>query len=554
MAKMIPSKILAGTQSNAERKVYFALRDNLPDTFTVFHSVPLLIRDSRANALLPKEIDFLVCHPSHGLLVIEVKGGGIACDENKGVWTSTSSDGMVHEIKNPYQQAKSALYALRDELRDCGIGKKNCFPIAHAVWFPDIELGHVALGHSTNYADITFDNQALAAPTDLILHVIKNCQIWTAAKPPSHDGFQALVKYLAPKWQIPMRLGTALREEEKVFYEATRSQYKVLSMLGRKRRALICGAAGSGKTFLALEKAHSLAAGGNEVLLLCFNERLSHWLRDHLTLDKSTYSKLSVFHYHSLCGQFCRLADIPHPTPDPLSDLKHFFSAVLPETLLDALSATDKRFDAIVVDEGQDFEPLWWISIQELLRDPNHGHFYIFFDDNQNIYSNLLEFPIKDEPLVLCENCRNTQHIHAEIMKLYRGASENAPIGPEGRKPIEIHVSSDQEERQAVDNTLRNLFKSEGVPVESVVILTPRAQHKSKWRTDDWVAGHQLSWVVPTPANTIGCATIHSFKGLESPVVILSEMAESDQARLRHLAYVGSSRAKSHLIVIRRNG
>src|SRR5436309_2770080 len=122
MAKMVPSKILAGTPSNAERKVYFALQDNLPHTFSVFHSVPLLIRDSRVNALLPKEIDFLVCHPSHGLLVIEVKGGGIACDESKGVWTSTSSDGVIREIKNPYQQAKSALYALRDELRDCGIG------------------------------------------------------------------------------------------------------------------------------------------------------------------------------------------------------------------------------------------------------------------------------------------------------------------------------------------------------------------------------------------------------------------------------------------------
>src|ERR1017187_5851543 len=110
MARMFPSKLLAGTVSNAERKVYFALQDNLPDTFSVFHSVPLLVRDPLANALLPKEIDFLVCHPSHGLLVIEVKGGGIACDENKSEWTSTSSDGVVHPIKNPYQQAKGALY------------------------------------------------------------------------------------------------------------------------------------------------------------------------------------------------------------------------------------------------------------------------------------------------------------------------------------------------------------------------------------------------------------------------------------------------------------
>jgi hypothetical protein len=99
MAKMVPGKILAGTLSNAERKVYFALQDNLPDSFTAFHSVPLLIRDRLANVLLLKEIDFLVCHPPHGLLVIEVKGGGIACDESKGEWMSTSSDGVIHQLR-----------------------------------------------------------------------------------------------------------------------------------------------------------------------------------------------------------------------------------------------------------------------------------------------------------------------------------------------------------------------------------------------------------------------------------------------------------------------
>src|SRR6185295_4216674 len=279
MAKMYPAKILAGTQSNAERKVYFALQDNLPDTFTVFHSVPLLVRDSKANALLPKEIDFLVCHPSHGLLVIEVKGGGIGCDDVQGRWTSTSSDGVVHEIKNPYGQAKGALFALRDEFKECGIAKRNCFPIAHAVWFPDVELGNTSLGHSSNYREITFDNKTLAAPKDSVLHALQNCQIWTAPKPPGNEGLQALVSYLAPKWHISSRLGTKLREEDQALFEATKSQYKVLSMLRRKSRALICGPAGTGKTFLALEKAFALSKAGKDVLLLCFNQRLAEWLR-----------------------------------------------------------------------------------------------------------------------------------------------------------------------------------------------------------------------------------------------------------------------------------
>ena len=548
MAKMYPNKILPGTQSNAERKVYHALQDNLPDTFTVFHSVPLLIRDANANALLPKEIDFLVCHPSHGLLVIEVKGGGIACEEDRGVWTSTAGDGVVHEIKNPYQQAKSALYALRDELKECGIGKRNCFSIAHAVWFSDVELKGVALGHSTSYSEITFDNRTLAAPTDLILHVLKNCQIWTAPKPPGHDGIQALVNYLSPRWQIPTRLGTALREEAHAIFEATKSQYKVLSMLGRKSRALICGPAGSGKTFLALEKAVALAKAGTSVLLLCFNQRLAEWLRTLCAQQEN----ISIHHFHGLCSHFCKLAGYTLPTHDPMSDQKAFFSAELPEALLDALEATDQRFDAVIVDEGQDFESLWWISIRELLKDPNDGPLYIFYDDNQHIYSTNLDFPIKEEPFLLCENCRNTRQIHEEVMKNYRGDLETICVGPDGRAPQTVFISNEEEEMTILTDTISCLVKQEQVPVDSIIILTPKAQGKSKWREGDRFGGLTLTWNANPTRPVIRCSTIHGFKGLESPVIIMTEMTETDTTRLRQLAYVGSSRAKSHLILFSR--
>ena len=548
MAKMYPSKILAGTQSNAERKVYYALKDNLPDTFSVFHSVPLLVRSQKAPALLPKEIDFLLCHPQHGLLVIEAKGGGIGCDGTEGVWTSISSDGLVHEIKNPYAQAQSALFALLDEIRDCGIGKKNCFPIAYAVWFPDIELKNTPLGSSTNYPDITFDSLTLADPKDPILHILDKCLIRTAPKPPGPEGLQALVKYLAPKWQVPILLGTTLREEEKAFFEATRSQYKVLSMLGRKSRALICGPAGSGKTFLALEKATSLAKAGNNVLLLCFNQRLAEWLRTQCVQKEN----ISIFHYHGLCSYICQLAGFPLPTPDPMSDPKAFFAATLPEALLDATSSTDQRFDAVIIDEGQDFESLWWISIHELLRDLENGPFYIFYDDNQQIYSTHLEFPIKEEPFLLSENCRNTQQIHAEVMKFYRGNPTTSCLGPDGRKPLTVCVSTDDEERAVVSDLITRLVKKENVPNHRIVILTPKAQGNSKWREGEQFAGFPLTWKAVGNDEAIGCATIHSFKGLESSVVILTELPGHDHVRLRQLEYVGCSRARSHLVIVRR--
>jgi len=203
----------------------------------------------------------------------------------------------------------------------------------------------------------------------------------------------------------------------------------------------------------------------------------------------------------------------------------------MPEALLDALEATNQRFDAIIIDEGQDFEALWWLSIQELLKDPTNGPLYIFYDDNQHIYSTRMEFPLEEEPMLLCENCRNTQRIHSEVMKFYRGQSDTSSIGPEGRKPLELQVASEEEEVSAVDETIRHLLNQENVPAKAIVILTPKAQGRSKWRERQKLAGRTLSWETPTDDRAIGCATIHSFKGLESPVVVLTEISESDKIR-----------------------
>jgi len=51
--------------------------------------------------------------------------------------------------------------------------------------------------------------------------------------------------------------------------------------------------------------------------------------------------------------------------------------------------------------------------------------------------------------------------------------------------------------------------------------------------------------------NNIFCSTIHSFKGLESPVVILTETDAIKKDRKDELLYVATSRANSHLIIVK---
>ena len=89
------------------------------------------------------EIDFVICDPKRGFLVIEVKGGGISSNPETGKWFSTDRSGQEHPIKDPLKQALNAKHAIYRKLKK--FNKMNEFPFAnsssgHAVFFPDIKF------------------------------------------------------------------------------------------------------------------------------------------------------------------------------------------------------------------------------------------------------------------------------------------------------------------------------------------------------------------------------------------------------------------------------
>jgi len=96
---------------------------------------------------------------------------------------------------------------------------------------------------------------------------------------PGKAALEELVRRLAPRFQLPMPLGPALREDQRRIVELTEQQFRILNQLARMPRVVISGGAGPGKTFLALEQAQRLAASGRRTLLTCFNRALAGFLR-----------------------------------------------------------------------------------------------------------------------------------------------------------------------------------------------------------------------------------------------------------------------------------
>ncbi len=144
-------------------------------------------------------------------------------------------------------------------------------------------------------------------------------------------------------------------------------------------------------------------------------------------------------------------------------------------------------------------------------------------------------------------NLRNTKPIHEFVSVFYGGDAKPATHGPAG-PPVEILGYKDDDDlAHLLALVLKNL-EGEDVPLEDVVVLTPARRAKSALRQRDHVDGYELS-DEPEPGKVLTC-TVHGFKGLERPVVIVAEIGQRHQEDLAKYLYVGGSRARNHLIVL----
>jgi len=536
MAKMYPERRPDGLSSDAEYDLFAAFERELDEHYTVYAGVNWLLK-GRQRGAIQGEADFVIAHPARGILVLEVKGGQIGRDGERGGWYSVDRHGARHPISDPFEQSRRNSHALEDKLNESPATSRLNFPIAYGVALPDVRLKYTALG--------------LDAPTQLIIdqddfgamqRAIERVMTYSLGDRQTHigsAGVRALTGVISPTWEIQVALKAQLRSEQERFRTLTEEQFFLLDMLASHRQALIDGCAGSGKTFLAVEKARRLADEGFDTLLTCFNRNLAASIRDNL---EPLPDRLRVQHFHELAYDLVEQAGIPNPGPG--EDSNRYFKETLPELLFGAVDHLSDRFDAIVVDEGQDFQSEWWVPL-DALRASSDAIWYVFYDSQQSIYTDGMSLPFDGEPHFLSVNLRNTRAIHKEIEPYYAGRPVTCR-GPEGRAPRSIPTSSPEE---TLRQELHRLVNVEGIATDDIVILTGRSQRRSVWQEGSKFGNLTLTWEVQPGINEVRVATIHSFKGLERPVVIVTEL-DVDGPRHDHLRLVACSRASSELILI----
>ncbi|WP_026331245.1 DEAD/DEAH box helicase [Thioalkalivibrio sp. ALMg13-2] len=559
MSLMIPELSeaqLNDLPSRAEAKVYRALRDRLPSDYVVLFQVGWILRREEEQAR-DGETDFLICHPDHGYLCIEVKGGGIGFEASTGQWFSVDRNKDKHPIKNPITQALKAKYSIRSKLnehprwRDLGLGN---VVRGHTVFFPDVGDA-LALSRPDMPAVLIGSARALEDPYSWIKAAFAywgdDAGRFTAI---GRRGIDVVREIFARSFSVDPLVASRLAEQEARRLVLTKDQLRVLDFLRAHRRVAVSGGAGTGKTVLALEKARRLASEGFKTLLTCYNRQLA----DHLSSLSAGTSNLDVMSFHQLCYRQVEEAEkasgrglvaeakLTYPG-------KGLYDVQLPNALAYSLEVLPDRYDAIVCDEGQDFREEFWVPLELLLSDYERAPLYVFYDDNQNIYARAGTFPIRDEPFTLTTNCRNTAPIHRAAYKHYKGVPVGPPDIDGDDVQFEVSPGRDSQARK-IHSRIVDLVARQGVSAGDITVLIADARRKSDYY--DALKGFPL----PKPAGWLeeGCRgsdeilidTIQRFKGLESPIVILWGLDTVDWARNAELIYVGMSRAKSLVVVV----
>ena len=283
-----------------------------------------------------------------------------------------------------------------------------------------------------------------------------------------------------------------------------RAQDNYIYFLSNIRQFYVRGGAGTGKTWIALKLANGEAENGGKVLLTCKSVALAS------TLKGMAEEGVDVVDLDTLKG-----------------------------------SGIKGQYDAIFVDEAQDFSEEDAFNLKLFLKDEKQSRLGVFYDDVQKVRAETFgdAFMIEIPPFMLHENIRNTANI-------YKYATSETELGQdvitnpvEGPTPKSENIAGNKKLAQRLNNLLKEYLVDEKLQTSSMVILVDDLE-EFNGLFPDGIAKWKF---VEHPCQTeeeIRVSTVEAFKGLESDMIIYIRRNDASQ----NLNYIAYTRAKYYLI------
>ena len=530
-----------------EREVRRQLSKQLPANWFVICNVSWAIRNE-IGYVRDGQADFVVLAPELGLAVVEVKGSFSVRVGDDGKWyrrvlsrSEGDSEALIKEP--PPEQANRNMHTLVNIL------KNELFSIPHSQ-FPGLYAFLVAYpnGVVEGSSDM-YDSSTIITKKNLhrlggaIKKALKARGNESLGKKFTQEIAENAVKILTNQRFRVASVDTELiaTEDEESIDELTRLQFAALRGAFELPRVAISGPAGSGKTLLAIWKLSALIEEGKRAIYVCFNKSLSKSL-------STRYPELSsaIFSVDSL---FWSLVDDHSERSN-----NEFYSDILPNRVMDARAkfTSENFYDAIIIDEGQDFGDNRVIALYQLLMNSADSQWLYFSDNNQDLYGHGSHEALGAEVFFrLYHNCRNTERINAATNKVCSSDVKPMPGLPSGEIP-RINVCKGNlmaKEAWALINDIS--------PNGGAVIISPYKYEKSCMNGFNQAHGLTLTEDI----NMLGepdfvfYSTIKSFKGLEARHVVF---VDADQPNLSpaltdESLYVAFTRATARLDILTTN-
>ena len=535
MAIMHPAQIHEFFHAYSEVKFFNACKEQLSEKYHVFYSVRWYstVHGVREDS----ECDFLIFNPDYGFICVEVKGGtGIRVED--GAWYLVDHDCERRLKRSPYDQAEQSMRFFKkyyeDEVETQFSGVFGC-----AVAYPNYSINTPITISSP--LETTID---LAAMSDLQKRVTEIFRYFRSQRHGgssflSPDSQRKFISVISKRIALSISAGALIQDKERELLEVNRTQDTVIDLLSHYDKAFIVGGAGTGKTWIGIKKILRCVQSGGKALYLCYNKALAEYVNELVADPHADCFNIDAF-------AFSILKDKAISAPEH-AGCKEYSSLLSDVPNL-------KRYDLIVVDEGQDFTEDWAFTANIFLKDS--GSLYVFYDESQNIFRRDYgdKFFIDVPPFVLRYNIRNTANIYRYTQAKTNLGLDTIANHIEGVEPDYRCFSRKQQAIAFIDSIINKLVDKEGVSPRKIVIISNRRKDNSILNDTHTVGAYPVSDEKILPStNTIAFRTVQGYKGLESDVIIFinhtyknEPMTESVRATL----YTAQTRARFFLYVI----
>jgi hypothetical protein len=581
MAEMIPDRLPSGA-SAGEKKV-FALLQQLPDDVIVYYEPVVAHRYP----------DFIVILPRIGLLVIEVKGwypNAIERADNAEVVITTR--GQREVCKHPVRQARDYKFQIMNTARrhpETGALLEQAGKHEGKFVFP---FGHIAILNNCTRQQLderglsevfppgrvfARDEFEAASSEDTVERLMIGFDPWWPFEPLTARQIAVLRAIIHPEIVISSAVEAGAAEPPSLKVMDLRQERNAHS-LGEGHR-IVYGVAGSGKTIILVARARLLAEdAAKRVLLLCYNRALAgyfHGLFAHA-------ANVACLNFHQW--------GVRNGIAFDKNEGEESFGARLLERL-ERGAGEAHRYDAVFIDEAQDFSRSWFQCARLALKEPDDGDLLIVGDGSQSLYRrrgftwaeagvNAVGRTI-NKRFDLDKNYRNTREILTVAAAFV--AADAGPDDPEARLQIirpdpaialrsgplpEMLAASsmDGELRMAADKVVAWL-KHGITPAEIAVLYRANANPKGWVRDLALLISTRTAvyWPVEGFKDPAGVCitTMHAAKGLQWRAVLVMradtmpfmpgpDVDRDEQERLeRGLMYVAMTRAEEMLAFTR---